>query len=171
MPLIIRVDVFPEVPPQVGGGFQPGSFDHLMHLEIHQPGLDPTWEHTLVDATVAADGGSAQLTVHSQPRVGVSLDRTLRVVTWQPAAHVRAHDPTGQQVAYTKLDAPLRPGQVVELGGRPYRVAPAEHHELWPHRDPETGMCRGDIDYQHVTLHPEPPPDHTPSPARIPTPP
>jgi hypothetical protein len=159
---ITRVQVFPEVPPEQGGGFTPSSFDHLMHLQVHQPGLDPTWEHTLVAAHVEPDRTSAELTLHSTPGPALSLDRHLRIVTWQPAAHVRGHDTDGNVIVETKLDAPLHPGQVVEVGGKPHRVAPAEDHELWPLRHPETGICRGDLDWQHVTLVPEPQPPHHP---------
>lgn len=150
--LTVQVTVFPDVLPEHGGGFRPGSFDHMLHLQIHQPGLDPGWEHTLVDALVADDGASANLTIHSQPHTGVTVDRVLRLVTWQPAAHVRAHDTDGNVIAEARLDAPLQPGQLVEFDGRRHRVAPAEHHELWPHRDTETGICRGERDWQHVVL-------------------
>lgn len=161
--LTVRVTVIPEIPPEHGGGFRPGSFDHLLHLEVHQPGLDPSWEHTLVDAHIVPGGATADLTLHSQPRPGLSLDRNLRIVTWQPAAHIRAHDVDGNVVAETKLDAPLQPGQLVEVAGKPHRVAPAEDHELWPHRHPDTGICRGDLDVQHVTLTPEKPMAITPT--------
>jgi hypothetical protein len=161
---ITRVQVFPGIPPDRGGGFTPRSFDHLMHLEVTYPGLDPAFAHTLVEADVLDGGSSAELTLHSSPRGMLALDRHLRVVTWQPAAHVRGHDPEGNVIVETKLDAPLHPGQVVEVGGKPHRVAPAEHHELWPHRDKATGVCRGAIDWQHVTLIPEDPPPAVPQP-------
>lgn len=162
--LVIQTRVFPEIPPQPhgGGGFTPTSFDHLLHHDVALPGLDTTWTHTLVDAHVAEDRASALLTVHSRPRAVTSLDRSLRIVTWQPAAYVRAHDQAGDVLTEVRQDAPLQPGQVVELGAKTYRVAPAKDHELWPHRHPDTGVCRGDIDWQHVTLVPEDPPAHLP---------
>jgi len=162
--LVIQTRVFPEIPPQPngGGGFTPTSFDHLLHHDVHLPGLDTAWNHTLVDAHIAPDRASALLTVHSTPQVVTSLDRSLRIVTWQPAAYVRAHNQDGDVLAEVRQDAPLQPGQLVELGDTTYRVAPAEHHEMWPHRHPDTGVCRGDIDWQHVTRLPEQPPAHLP---------
>lgn len=151
--LVVRPDV---------GTFPPGSFDHMLHLQVHMPGLEPAWDHTLVDAQIASDGSHALLTIHSAPQQVMSLDRSLRIVTWQPAAYVRAHNKKGEVLCETRLDAPLQPGQIVELGGRTWRVAPAEHHQLWPHRDRDTGVCRGDIDWQHVTLVEETPPPHLP---------
>lgn len=159
---LTHIRSFPEIPPENGGGYRPDSFVHLMHTEVHMPGLDTTWQHTLVDAQVSPDGAHADLTLHSAPDTVVSLDRALRIVTWQPAAYVRAHDTDGTVIAETKLDAPLQPGQPVEVGGRAYRVAPAADHELWPHRHPDTGICRGSIDWQHVTLVPEPQAAHHP---------
>ena len=173
--IVARVTVFPEIPPQPngGGGFVPGSFDHMLHLRVDLPGLDRAWEHTLIDATVAEDRGSAELTVHSVPRAALTLDRSLRIVTWTPPAHVRAHDTDGNVLAEGRFDAPLQPGQAVEVNGCPecgraggaYRVAPAEDHELWPHRDRATGVCRGAIDWQHVRLVAEPQAPHHPTPA------
>lgn len=152
--LAIRVTVFPDV-----GGFPPASFDHLRHLEVHLPGLDPGWAHTLIDAQVAAGGGSADLTLHSQPRVGVALDRGLRIVTWQPAAHIRALAEDGTELAVTKLDAPLQVGQRVEVAGERHRVV----EESWPGRHPRTGVCHEGLDYQHVTLVLDPEPLHHPT--------
>lgn len=149
-----RVQVFPDIP----NGFTPTSLADLLHREIHLPGLDPAWTHTLVDVAVATDGGSAELTVHSQPRAPLSLDHHLRVTSWQPAAHIRAHDQDGNQLAEVKLDAPLRKGQLVELGGTTYKVM--DHS--WPGRDPVSGCCTGTIDWQHAVLRPQPQPAHVP---------
>ena len=91
----------------------------------------------------------------------MSLDRSLRIVSWTPAAHIRAHDKHGTVLCETRMDAPLQPGQVVELDGRTWRVANATDDQLWPHRN-EHGVCRGDIDWQHVTLLPEDTPAHLP---------
>lgn len=160
---LFRTVVFPDVSPLPeggGGGFQPGSFQHLMHLRIQLPGLDPAWEHTLVNAVVAPDGASAELTVQTSAPPHVSLDRSLRIVTWQPAAHVKAHDAEGNELAAVRLDAPLHAGQHVELGGVRYRVAP---DPSWPHRDPDSGMCTDSLDWQHVTLIPDPLPAALPT--------
>ncbi|MGH7743341.1 MAG: hypothetical protein ACREQ5_00765 [Candidatus Dormibacteria bacterium] len=153
--------VFPDV-----GGFPPGSFDHLLQRRVDMPGLDPGWEHTLIGAVVEPDGSSAVLTIHSEPRQVLSLDRSLRIVSWQPPAHVRAHTPDGEVLCETRLDAPLSPGQLVEMGGVTYRVAAGEPHELWPHRDRVTGVCRDTVDWQHVVLIPDPQPAHHPTLAR-----
>lgn len=158
MAVVQHVRVFPDI-----GTFPPGSFDHLLHKLVTMPGLEPTWDHTVIDAEIAPGGGSALLTIHSEPQVVLSLDRSLRIVGWEPPAHIRAHDRDGNVLVETRAPAPLQPGQVVELGGDTYRVAPAEDHELWPHRHPDTGVCRGDIDWQHVTLVPEPRPAHLPA--------
>lgn len=159
-----RVTVFPDIPvqPNGGGGFPPEAFQDLIGLEIHMPGLDKSWVHTLTAATVAEDRNSAELTCHSTPMAAKSLDRALRIVTWQPAAHVRAHDRDGTEVAVTKLDAPLQRGELVEVAGEVHRVVDT----AWPHRHPETGVCHEGIDYQHVTLVPDPQPVHLPTPAR-----
>jgi hypothetical protein len=158
MPFVARVEVYPDIPPESGGGFASTSFADLLHREIHLPGMDPAWHHTLIDVAVAGDRSSAELTIHSQPRVAMSLDRNLRVTSWQPAAYVRAHDQDGNVLAEVKLSAPLRMGQTVEVRGDIYTV---QGHE-WPGRDPETGCCAGDIDWQHVTLKPDPQPAHVP---------
>jgi hypothetical protein len=168
--VINHATVFPDVPPQAngGGGFPPHSFDHLLHLQVQLPSLDPTWEHTLVEAVIAPDRASAELTLHSEPVAPLSLDQSVRIVTWQPAAYVKAHDSDGKEIASTKLDAPLQPGQLVEVGGNTFRVAPTELKAMWPGRDSETGICKGDIDWQHVTLIPEPQEPHEPKAKREP---
>ena len=139
-----RVTVFPDIPvqPNGGGGFPPEAFGDLIGLEIHMPGLDKAWVHTLTAAQVADDRDSAELTCHSTPIAPKSLDRALRVVTWQPAAHVRASDRDGTELAVTKLDAPLQRGELVEVGGEAHRVVDT----AWPHRHPETGVCHQGID-------------------------
>lgn len=161
----IRVTVYPDIPVQEEGrgGFAPDSFTNLMHLEVDFPGLDRAWHHTLVGVSVAPDRNSAELVMHSAPRAPKSLDRGLRLSTWLPAAHVKAHDDSGTELATVKLDAPLQLGEHVEVAGKRYRVAgPREHGEMWPHRHPETGVCHRGIDYQHVTLVADPEPAHEP---------
>jgi hypothetical protein len=168
--LVIRTTVRPDVLPHPGGGgFTPTSFDHLMGHDVHVPGLDNIgWSHTLIDARVTDDGSSAELTYHCTPKGVGPLDHGVRVVSWQPPAYVRAHDTDGGVLAEVRRDAPLQVGEQVELGGVFYRVAPAEHHHMWPHRDPATGVCKGTIDWQHVTLTPEDRPAHLPQLARAP---
>ena len=158
MVVVQHLQVFPDV-----GAFRPDSFEHLLHKLVTMPSLDPAWHHTVIDAQVPPGGSHAVLTVHSEPKAVLSLDRSLRIVGWEPPAHIRAHDRDGTVLAEARALAPLQPGQLVELGGDTWRVAPAEDHELWPHRDPDSGVCRGDIDWQHVTLTPEPQPPHLPA--------
>jgi hypothetical protein len=143
--LTITVTTAPEVP----GSLRPDAFEHLLHLAIDCPALDAAWTHTLIDYQVALDGNSARLTVHSAPPRGVSLTHGIRLVSWVPAAHVKAHAPDGTELAAVRLNAPLQPGQPIEIGDKAYLVS---GEPTWPHRDPETGVCRGDIDWQHVTV-------------------
>lgn len=165
----IRATVFPDiaVAEDGRGGFAPDSFGNLLHLEVELPGLDRAWHHTLVGVTVAPDRNSAELVIHSAPRAAKSLDRGLRLATWLPAAHVKAHDAEGTELAVTKLDAPLQLGEHVEVAGQRYRVVgPHSHGEMWPHRHPETGVCHEGLDYQHVTLEADPAPAAQPITAR-----
>jgi hypothetical protein len=156
--------VHADVPAESGGGFTPDSFADMRHREVAVPGLDPAWHHTLVGVTVAQDRNSAELVIHCAPRAPKSLDRGIRLVTWLPAAHVKAHDADGNELAVTKLDAPLQLGQHVEVAGVRYRVTgPHTHGEMWPHRDPDSGTCHQGIDYQHVTLNEDPEPPHLPT--------
>lgn len=150
-----RVTVFPDV-----GRFQPASFRELLQRRVELPGLDRVWEHTLTGVTVAPDGSSAELTVHSEPVHALSLDRGLRVVQGVPAAHVRVHDESGTVLAETRLAAPLQPGQQVELGGVVHHVVGMPS---WPGRHPDTGVCAAGLDWQHVTVRPNPQPPHVPT--------
>ncbi|MEK6443654.1 hypothetical protein [Pseudonocardia sp. T1-2H] len=134
------------------GGFAPGSFEALLQTVVHIPGLDPTWTHTLIDAVVAEDGGSAEFTVHSAPNVALSLDASLRVVTSTPAAWVRAVDEAGTVLAESSYAAPLRETQEVEIAGQHYTVTATSY----PGRNPETGACAGDIDWQVAVVAPRP---------------
>ncbi len=145
-----RITVFPDVP----GGFSPDSFADLVQREIHLPGLDQAWTHTLVDVTVAADRGSAELTVHSEPLIALSLDRHVRVEQGVPAARVRVHDQAGTVLAEAALAAPLRHGQEIVVNGVHHTV---QSHE-WPGRHPETGVCVGELDWQHVVVAAQPRP-------------
>jgi hypothetical protein len=133
-------------------GFAPGSFEALLQTVVHIPGLDPTWTHTLIDAVVAEDGDSAEFTVHSAPNVALSLDASLRVVTSTPAAWVRAVDEAGTVLAESSYPAPLREAQEVEIAGQHYLV----NATSYPGRDPISGVCAGDIDWQVAVVIPVP---------------
>ena len=162
MPLHTRVTVYPDLPVQEGserGGFATDSYRDLLGCEVTMPGLDPQWTHTVIGADVAPDRNSAELVFHSAPKAPKSLDRALRIVTWLPPAHIKAHDRDGTELAVTKLDAPLQLGQYVEVAGQRHRVAEV----TWPHRDPDSGTCHEGLDYQHVTLVEDPEPAHEPT--------
>ena len=89
------------------------------------------------------------------------VDTALRVIDATPPAHVRVLDDAGQVLHEGQHAAPLRHDQPVQIGGRRYLVSGLD----WPGRDIATGVCRGDVDWQHVTVRPtEPPPT---LPARI----
>lgn len=139
------------VPEHPRGQFEPDSFDHLLQQRVHAPGLDTAHNHVLIDAQVDETGGSAVLTVDSSPVVPVrQLRGAFRVVAGTPtvkAVLVKSGDPH-QELHRTQLDAPLQPGQRVALGEQEYVVT----HTEWPMRDPETGMCAGSVDWQHVHL-------------------
>ncbi|HEY2763417.1 MAG TPA: hypothetical protein VGJ13_05305 [Pseudonocardiaceae bacterium] len=159
MPFVARVTAHPDV-----GGFQPTSFRELLGKHIRLPGLaEPStgWRHTLVDVSVADDGSSAELTVHSEPHAAISLDRNLQIVTPMPNARIKAHDRDGGLLAESSLPAPLYPGQLVQFSDNTrWRVV---EEPTWPHRDPVSGACAGAIDWQHVVLQPEPAPSTHPT--------
>lgn len=150
-----RVTVYPDT-----GTFQPSSFRDLVQRQVELPGLDGTWTHTLIDVTVAPDGSSAELRVHSEPAHALSLDASMRVLQGVPPARVRVHDEAGTVLHECALSAPLHPGQRVELGGAEYHVVGLPE---WPGRHPEYGVCLGDLDWQHVTVRPDPQPPHVPT--------
>jgi hypothetical protein len=162
-----RITVYPDisVQPDGSGGFQPDSFAELLQLEIRLPGLDPTYTHTLVDVAVAADRNSADLTVRSQAPAALSLDRSLRVVSGTPTAWVRVVDQAGTTLAEGSYPAPLRPSQRVAVGADQYLVQTV----TWPGRDPQTGMCTGDVDWQVATVIPQPQPATIPVAAAVAT--
>lgn len=153
------ITVYPDVPPRMVegrlvGGFPDHAFADLLQRHVHIPGLDQAWHHTLINVTVASDRASATLTVQSEPVAAVRVDQHLRVVQGVPPAWVRVHDQSGQVLAEAALSAPLQPGQTVEVGGVVHHVSADPH---WPGRHPDTGMCVGDKDWQHVTVTPAPP--------------
>lgn len=141
------------VAPDIEGGFQPGTFADLLQTHVHLPGLDPAWTHTLVGVDVAADGNSAELTVLSAPIAPMSLDRSMRLVNGCPPANVRALDEAGTVLAEATHAAPMQVGQVVDIAGTHWRVTAEE----WPGRHPETGVCEGGLDWQHITVTAAPP--------------
>jgi hypothetical protein len=143
MPLTIRVMVTPDV-----GSFQPDSFQELLQRHIVLPGLDPLWTHTLTAVDVAPSGTAAQLTLASTPPGVPQLVGGLRIVHGSPEACVRVFDQAGEQLAETRFPAPLQPGQEIAVGNVHYRV----ESESWPGRNPDTGVCSGDLDWQHVVV-------------------
>jgi hypothetical protein len=159
----IKVVLTPDVP----GGFRPDTFTHLLQRQVHVPGLDRGYLHTLIAAAVAEDGDSAELTIHSQAYAAKSLDRGIRFLNGTPPAHVRVfhHEATGEgeHLAEVQLPAPLRQGQRVELGGQEFVV---QRHS-WPGRCPERGVCEGDVDWQHAHLVPVEPVSMMPTPAQV----
>ena len=151
----IRVTLSPDTP----NGFTPGSFSELLHTQVDMPGLDRAWTHTVVEVSVAVDCDSADLTLMSEPMSPLSLDNTLRVDTGTPPARVRIVDAAGNVLTSATLSAPLQEGQPVAIGD--------DHHVVtaidWPGRHPETGACTGDLDWQHVTVAPQPRPPVVPT--------
>jgi hypothetical protein len=143
---------------QRAGGFRPDTFHDLLQRHITMPGLDPHYQHTLLDVHIAADGGSAELVVSSEPHPAVSLDPAFRVVSSTPAARVKVRTPQGEELMSGPVSAPLRTGQEVSIAGQHYRVL---SHE-WPHRN-EHGVAKGDFDWQHVVVAPEPRPQSIPA--------
>lgn len=158
-----RITVYPDVPaqPDGRGGFTPSSFADLLQHEIHLPGLDPAWTHTLVAVAVAEDRSSAELAVVSEPLTALSLDRNVRIVNGTPAAHVRVVTVGGVVLAESTYPAPLYISQEVEIGGTHYLVQSVD----WPGRHPELGVCEGDIDWQHAVVVEQPRPAPLPTPA------
>lgn len=156
--------VWIEIAPDVPGGFRQGTFDHLLQQRISLPVLNLQYVHTLLGARVAEDGNSAALLVHSAPIAPMRMDRHLRVVNGVPPAHVRAVGPDGEVLHEAQLAAPLRTGQRIQLGDQEYYVG---NHE-WPGRHPDTGVCVGAVDWQHVTLTPIAPEPTAPVLAELP---
>jgi hypothetical protein len=150
---LCRLTVYPEIPaqPTGGGGFLPTSFGEWLQSRVQCPGLDPAFWHVLVAVTVAADRNSAELTIHSEPKAPLYLDRHLRPVTGTPEARVRVLDETGIELFAGCHHAPLQPGQQVRIGADDYQVLTVD----WPHRN-EYGMCVGELDWQHATVTPVP---------------
>jgi hypothetical protein len=146
----VRIRLRPDIPRARGGGFRTNSFDHLLQKQVELAGLDHRYIHTLIDAAVADDGDSVELTIHSQPRAPKDLTVAFRVINGTPAAAVRAVTPDGEVLAEAHLPAPLQAGQRVQIGQNEYSVVRTN----WPGRDPATGVCTGDLDWQHCEVHP-----------------
>lgn len=145
MPYTLRVTALPDA-----GGFTAGSFDHVLQQEIELPPLNPAFRHTLIAADVAADGSSAELVVRSDPPERVSIDGGLRIVDATPPAWVRVVDRDGNVLVEGAQPAPLSEGQDVAVGDKHYRVTAVS----WPGRDPITGVCSGDVDWQVAEVIP-----------------
>lgn len=144
---------FTITPEHPEGQFRPDSFDHLMQMQVHAPGLDSGFRHTLIDAQVEPGGAAATLTLHTEPVARTrQLRGAFRVVAGTPTARVVCvnHEDPSQELLRVQLDAPLQAGQRVALGEQEYMVTGADN----PGRNPETGVCSGDIDWQRVFLAP-----------------
>lgn len=135
--------------PQPPHGLTPDSFNHLLQREVHQPGLDPQWRQILVDAQIVEDGSAAELTLHCEPRQQyLRAHQSLRVFPGTPPAYVRILGEGGAELHIGSHASPFQIGQRVAIGDDLYQVV---DHE-WPGRHPETGVCAGDIDWQHCTV-------------------
>jgi hypothetical protein len=143
MPLTIKVTVVPEQFP-----FAPTSFQEMLQRSVKLPGLDPAWQHTLVHVDVAPDGLSAEVTVVSAPDVVPQMVEGLRVDYGSPTAHVRVFDMAGTQLSEGRFPAPMQVGQKIAVGDTEYLVTGQD----WPGRDPNSGVCAGDVDWQHVVV-------------------
>ncbi|WP_447010003.1 hypothetical protein [Saccharothrix hoggarensis] len=130
------------------GTFLPTSFSELLQRAIVLPGLDPSWEHTLIDIAVAEDGGSAELTMSSSPPEVPGMVGGLRLTHGSPTAAIRVYDGAGVLLSEGRYPAPLREGQEIAVGDVHYRVVST----AWPGRDPATGACLGAVDWQHVVV-------------------
>lgn len=145
----IKVMVRPQIPAVEGGGFPPGAFDDLLQREVHQPGLDPSWRQILIDAHILDGGDAAELTLHCEPRQAhLKAHQSLRVFPGTPPAYVRVLDEAGEELHAGMHASPFELGKRVALGEDLYEVI----SEDWPGRHPETGVCAGDVDWQHVTV-------------------
>ena len=142
---------FTIVPEHPAGEFRDDSFTHLLQAQVLAPGLDSSHRHTLIDAQVEPGGGAAILTIDTEPMAQTrQLRGAFRVVAGTPTAKVVClkHEDHHQELLRLQLDAPLQAGQRVALGEQEYLVTGVE----WPNRDPDTGVCAGDVDWQHAYL-------------------
>lgn len=123
--------------------------------QVHVPGLDPSFVHTVRDITVSEDRASTMLTVDTVRPPTLDLIQHLSVLgDGRAKAAVRAvHAETGAVLAEGRYDAPLQQGQDVWIGGAPYTVSSVE----FPHRHPEYGTApRDQVDWQVATVAPQP---------------
>ncbi|MCW2900915.1 MAG: hypothetical protein JWO67_3180 [Streptosporangiaceae bacterium] len=150
--------------PQVENGFTPTSFSDLLQQQVSFPGLDQSYVHTLVGVDVAPDGSRAELMIHSEPMHRVQLGAAMRPSFGAPPARIKAFDTDGNELHIGSHPSPLRVFEMVAIGDLHYRVAATD----WPNRDPNTGACVGDIDWQHVVLQPIPNPVPEPAPFTAP---
>ena len=148
----VRIVVRPDI-----GTFPADAFTDLLQREVLWPGLDPAYKHTLLDAQVEPDGSCAELMVLSEPVAVLRLDRSLRTVG-VPPAYVKALDSEGTELHAGPHARPLQVGETVAIGEDHYTVSA----ESWPGRDPVSGCCTGDIDWQYAVLTPSPRPSMHP---------
>lgn len=137
--------------------FLPSTFTDLLQQRIGMPGLDPAYEHTLVDVQVADDGAVAVLTVRSEPVAPLDLDQ-YPTLLGGVGAHVRVVGPDGAVITQGRYPAPLVTGGHVTAGDVLYRVVGT----AWPLRDASTGTVTGDYDWQYATVVPADPPPPLP---------
>lgn len=160
--ITVKVSVRPQIPVANGGGFPPGTFDSLFQREVDQPGLDPTWRHILIDAEITDGGDRAEWTLHSEPRLHPhNVDQSVRVFPGTPPAYVRVLSEDGAELHAGPHDSPFWIGRRIAIGEMLYEVTADE----WPGRHPETGVCTGDIDWQHVRARVVEQPSYLPTPA------
>lgn len=156
----ITVTVRTQIPVANGGGFPEASFDHLLQREVTQPGLDAHWRQVLINAEIVEGGDAAVFTLHCEPREGALIaERSLRIHPGTPPAYVRLLAEDDSELHAGPHAAPLYPGQPVAIGERHYEVVSSE----WPGRDPDTGVCAGDIDWQRAIVREIPRPSWLPT--------
>lgn len=151
------------VRPEVENGYTPSSFSELLQQLVVFPGLDPSWMHTLVGVEVADNGSHAVLTIHSETQHRARLGAAMRP-SFHPPARIKAFDPDGNELHVGAHPAPLRVSEMVAIGEQHYQVTSVD----WPGRHPETGVCVGEIDWQHAVLTPIDNPMPAPAPFTAP---
>ena len=134
------------------GTFLPESYADLVGQCITGiPGLATDHDHTCTGVHIDPDGRAATLSLVTLTPRHLDLTRALSVGYGKPVAHIRAFTAEGELVAEGRYDAPLTMGDEVYVNGEPHTVGETS----WPGRDPQTGAVpRGDLDWQHATVHP-----------------
>lgn len=162
--MVTAVTVAYDGPPVCGGchaagievcghvGLNPDAYRGLKGHGIHVPGLDPVYEHILVDWGMSEDRKLVTLTVETVRDPGTDLGQHLSVLH-APKAHVVAVDETtGETLVEGRYDAPLRVDQLVYVNGVPHAVTGTE----WPNRIDGGRPADGVDDYQRVRLSAQP---------------